>query len=62
VGDGLATPRAPDSLAEIERALAVLSRRERLCEHLDGWSPEQHEELARVLSGLARDLAGDPPR
>ena len=148
VGDGLATPRAPDSLAEIERALGVLARRdarrrmyerlaesagldlppaavwslvriadgedpvrlaeingvpaervaaglarleedglvsangarvltaagqdalarvvaarrERLCEHLEGWSPEQHEELARVLTRLARDLVGDPPR
>jgi DNA-binding MarR family transcriptional regulator len=145
VGDGLASPRAPDSLAEIERALGVLARRdarkrmyerlaeragldlppaavwslvrisdgedpvrlaqihgvpadrvaaglerletdglvvengarsltpageavlerlvkarrERLCEHLEGWSPEQHEELARVLTRLARDLVGD---
>jgi DNA-binding MarR family transcriptional regulator len=145
VGDGLASPRAPDSLAEIERALGVLARRdarkrmyerlaeragldlppaavwslvrisegedpvrlaqihsvpadrvaaglerletdglvvengarsltpageavlerlvkarrERLCEHLEGWSPEQHEELARVLNRLARDLVGD---
>jgi MFS family permease len=147
VGDGLATPRAPDSLAEIERALGVLTRRdarrrmyerlaeragldlppaavwslvrisegqdpvrlaeihgvpgervaaglqrlesdglvsvngarlltpegeavverlvaarrERLCEHLEGWSPEQHDELARVLTRLARDLVDERP-
>ncbi|MEA2421286.1 MAG: hypothetical protein QOF55_385 [Thermoleophilaceae bacterium] len=145
IGDGLATPRAPDSLSEIERALSVLARRdarkrmyerlaekagldlppaavwslvriadgedpvrlaeihgvpadrvaaglerletaglvrrngaraltpagedalerlvkarrERLCEQLDGWSPDQHAELARVLTRLARDLVGD---
>ena len=129
VADSLAAPRAPDSLAEIERALGVLShrdtrrrmyerlgeragvdlppagvwalvrisegrdrldsdelvgrtetgdraltpagvdvldrlvaaRRERLCEHLEGWSPDQHEELARTLNRLARDLVGEAP-
>jgi DNA-binding MarR family transcriptional regulator len=37
----------------------VAARRERLREHLEGWSPDQHEELARVLTRLARDLVGD---
>src|SRR3954453_14153888 len=37
-------------------------RRERLGRLLDGWSPEQHEELAGVLRRLARDLCAERPR
>lgn len=36
------------------------ARRERLAELLEGWSPEQHEELAALLSRLADSLAHDP--
>ena len=39
----------------------VAARRERLCEHLEGWSPDQHEELARALNRIARDLVGEAP-
>jgi EmrB/QacA subfamily drug resistance transporter len=35
------------------------ARRERLAEQLDGWSPEQEQEVARLLTRLARDLVAD---
>jgi hypothetical protein len=62
VADGLvavngARVLTPSGVGVLERL--VTARRERLCEHLEGWSPEQHEELARVLTRLARDLVGD---
>jgi MFS family permease len=44
-------------IAEIAEA-----RRERLAARLEGWSPEQHEELAQVLNTLAQDLLREPPR
>jgi DNA-binding MarR family transcriptional regulator len=47
----------PAGVAVLDRLVAA--RRERLCEQLEGWSPEQHDELARVLTRLARDLVGD---
>lgn len=40
----------------------VAARRERLGEYLEGWSPEQHDELAALLSRMARDLAATAPR
>jgi EmrB/QacA subfamily drug resistance transporter len=40
----------------------VAARRERLGEYLAGWSPEQHDELAALLTQMARDLATDAPR
>src|SRR4051794_38264163 len=48
------TPAGDAALAKL-----VAARRERLCEHLEGWSPDQHEELARVLTRLARDTVGE---
>jgi DNA-binding MarR family transcriptional regulator len=48
------TPAGENALERLVKA-----RRERLCEQLDGWSPDQHAELARVLTRLARDLVGD---
>src|SRR3954447_18052791 len=47
----------PTGEAALEKLVAA--RRERLCEQLDGWSPDQDAELARVLTRLARDLVGD---
>lgn len=44
--------------ATYDRLLAA--RRDRLAELLAGWSPEQHEELAALLTRLADDLAHDP--
>jgi DNA-binding MarR family transcriptional regulator len=40
----------------------VAARRQALAELLDGWSPEQHEELARMLGRLARELLQDDPQ
>jgi EmrB/QacA subfamily drug resistance transporter len=37
----------------------VAARRERLEELLDGWSPEQNEELAAMLTRLAAELTAD---
>jgi DNA-binding MarR family transcriptional regulator len=47
----------PAGEAVLDRLVAA--RRERLREQLEGWSPDQHEELARALNRLARDLVGD---
>jgi DNA-binding MarR family transcriptional regulator len=43
----------------LDRLLAA--RRQGLAEMLEGWSPEQHEELARLLGRLARELLRDDP-
>jgi EmrB/QacA subfamily drug resistance transporter len=47
----------PAGSAVRDRLLAA--RRERLEELLEGWSPEQHDELAAMLTRLAGELAGD---
>ena len=39
----------------------VAARRERLGEYLEGWSPEQHDELAALLQRMADDLAAPAP-
>jgi EmrB/QacA subfamily drug resistance transporter len=44
----------------IERLVAA--RRQSLAELLQGWSPEQHEELARMLGRVARELLQDDPQ
>jgi EmrB/QacA subfamily drug resistance transporter len=48
----------PAGRAIADRLVAV--RRDRLEQLLAGWSPEQHDELARLLGQLANDLAVDP--
>lgn len=62
--DGAAAEGAlpPFSLTSDGRALferLVAARREGLAEMLAGWSPEQHAELAAMLSRLARSLVSD---
>jgi EmrB/QacA subfamily drug resistance transporter len=47
----------PLGVATRDRLIAA--RRDRLAELLEGWSPEQHEELGRLISRLARDLVAD---
>lgn len=39
----------------------VAARREGLAELLEGWSPEQHEEVARLLGRLADELVREEP-
>jgi EmrB/QacA subfamily drug resistance transporter len=51
VDDGELTDAGRDALHRVREA-----RRERLAEHLDGWSPDQHAELAALLQRLARDV------
>jgi hypothetical protein len=40
----------------------LAARRQGLSELLDGWEPEQHEEVRAMLDGLARELVAEPPR
>jgi DNA-binding MarR family transcriptional regulator len=64
---GLVSAPARDGLLELTDPgretldRLVTARREGLAELLSDWSPEQHEELAGLLSRLARDLAADAP-
>jgi DNA-binding MarR family transcriptional regulator len=51
------TPEGSEIVARI-----VEGRRTRLAARLEGWRPDQHEELARILHGLAHDLLHEPPR
>jgi hypothetical protein len=41
------------------RLLAV--RRQRLAELLDGWSPEEHDEVRAMLDDFAREYVAEPP-
>jgi hypothetical protein len=45
--------------AAFGRVLAA--RRQGLSELLDGWEPEQHDEVRAMLDGLARELVAEPP-
>ena len=56
-GEGGALTLTPAGAAI--RARIVEARRARLEQLLDGWSPEQHDELARFLVRLADDLRED---
>jgi EmrB/QacA subfamily drug resistance transporter len=58
-GDGEGGELALTAVGSTVLDSLVAARRERLSEQLDGWSPEQHDELARVLTRMARDLVGD---
>jgi EmrB/QacA subfamily drug resistance transporter len=63
VAEGLVQRRDGEVLATGDgRAVAarlVAARREGLARHLDGWEPEEHPELAALLSKLATDSLGD---
>ncbi|GAA2638577.1 MFS transporter [Actinomadura fulvescens] len=50
------------SITEAGQAAAIRlfeARREGLAEHLAGWSPEEHRELAEILTRLSRESLGD---
>ena len=48
-----------DGAAVYGRVLAA--RRQGLSELLDGWEPEEHDEVRTMLDGLARELVAEPP-
>ena len=48
-----------DGEALYRRVLAI--RRQRLAELLDGWSPEEHDEVRAMLDDFARELVAEPP-
>jgi EmrB/QacA subfamily drug resistance transporter len=54
---GVPTDAGREALDRIRAA-----RRERLAEHLNGWSPDQHAELADLLRRLAREPPPEPAR
>ena len=41
--------------------LVLAARREGLSELLEGWEPEQHDEVRAMLDRLARELVAEPP-
>jgi DNA-binding MarR family transcriptional regulator len=49
---------SPEGQQIVERLVA--ERRRTLERLLDGWSPERHNELAKLLSRLARELVREP--
>jgi hypothetical protein len=36
-------------------------RRQRLAELLDGWAPEDHDEVRAMLDAFAREFVAEPP-
>ena len=48
-----------DGEAVYRRVLAI--RRRRLAELLDGWSPEEHDEVRAMLDDFAREFVAEPP-
>jgi EmrB/QacA subfamily drug resistance transporter len=57
LADGAAlTPAGRATLEQVQAA-----RREGLTELLDGWDPEEHEELRALLDRLSRELVAEPP-
>ena len=39
----------------------LAARREGLAELLEGWAPDEHEEVRAMLDSLARELVAEPP-
>ena len=48
-----------DGQAVYGRVLAM--RRRRLAELLDGWAPEDHDEVRAMLDAFAREFVAEPP-
>jgi DNA-binding MarR family transcriptional regulator len=47
-------------LGESAVSRLIAARRDALSELVDGWSPEQHDELAKFLTHMAQQLMADP--
>ena len=39
----------------------LAARRQRLAELLDGWAPEEHDEVRAMLDDFAREYVAEPP-
>jgi EmrB/QacA subfamily drug resistance transporter len=57
----LAPARALTPAGEEAVAKLIAARRASLARLLDGWSPEQHHDLAEMLTRLANELVGERP-
>ena len=57
--DGAGYMLTPAGKEAVEKLIAA--RRASLARLLDGWSPEQHVDLAQLLTRLAKELAGERP-
>jgi EmrB/QacA subfamily drug resistance transporter len=53
--------RRPNVAGEEVFARLIAERRASLATLLDGWSPDEHPEVASLLTRLARELAAEPP-
>jgi DNA-binding MarR family transcriptional regulator len=53
--------RRPNAAGEEAFARLIAERRASLATLLDGWSPDEHPEVASLLTRLARELAAEPP-
>jgi EmrB/QacA subfamily drug resistance transporter len=58
-GDGPGSSLRLTTAGDETLARLMDARRERLAEQLDGWSPEEEREVARLLTRLANDLVAD---
>ena len=50
-----------DATGESVYRRVLAARREGLAELLEGWSPDEHDEVRAMLDSLARDLVAEPP-
>jgi hypothetical protein len=58
---GLAEDGGLRADGEVVYERVVVARRTGLAELLDGWEPEQHDEVRGMLDRLARQLVGEIP-
>jgi DNA-binding MarR family transcriptional regulator len=50
------TPAGQETVTKL-----IAERRAGLARLLEGWSPDQHDELAQLLTRLANELVGERP-
>ena len=50
-----------DTTGESVYRRVLAARREGLAELLEGWAPEEHDEVRAMLDNLARELVAAPP-
>jgi hypothetical protein len=50
-----------DGEGELVYRRVLAARRQGLAELLEGWAPEEHDEVRAMLDSLARELVAEPP-